>query len=151
MRNDDIEKIVIIQKTGYDPRTGEITQVLEGAKGILVVPDDTAEEAFIDGYGDSKTQKVVNGQIVDKDASAIESGEIEEAWEALYDTRTRLLYTSDWTQVPDAPVDASTWAVFRQELRDLPSNTADPRYVVWPTPPSSTRSARFGRGLPPSK
>jgi hypothetical protein len=144
MRNDDIEETVILQMTGYDPQTGEITQVLEGPKGILVVPDDTAEEAFIEGYGDDKTQKVVNGQIVDKDASTIEAGEIEEAWDDLYDTRTKLLYTSDWTQVPDAPVDAAAWAAYRQELRDLPGNTPDPRYVVWPTPPPSTLSSRFG-------
>ena len=136
MNDDDIEETVVIQKTGYDPQTGEITQVLEGPKGIIVVPDDTADEVFIDGYGDGKTQKVVNGQIVAKDASTIEAGEIEEAWELFYDTRKKLLYASDWTQVPDAPVDASAWAVYRQELRDLPSNTTDPRYPFWPVPPS---------------
>ena len=126
----------MIQKTGYDPSTGEITQVIEGPEGVLVVPEDTAEEAFIDGYGDRATQMVKNGQIVDKPASEIEDTEIEEAWEQLYETRKKLLYASDWTQVPDAPVDAAEWAVYRQELRDLPSNTADPRYPVWPTPPS---------------
>ena len=136
MNDDDTEETVVIQKTGYDPQTGEITQVLEGPEGILVVPDDTAEEAFVDGYGDYETQMVVNGQIVDKDASSIEAEEIEKAWDDLYETRTRLLYSSDWTQVTDAPVDAAEWAEYRQELRDLPSNTDDPRYPYWPTPPS---------------
>jgi len=135
----------MIQKTGYDPSTGEITQVIEGPEGVLVVPEDTAEEAFIDGYGDRATQMVKNGQIVDKPASEIEDTEIEEAWEQLYETRKKLLYASDWTQVPDAPVDAAEWAVYRQELRDLPSNTADPRYPVWPTPPESSVSSRYTR------
>ena len=126
----------MIQKTGYNPSTGEITQVLEGDEEVLIIPEDTTEEAWVDGYGDYETQWVVDGQIVDKPAANLEAAEIEKAWEELYDTRKLLLYGSDWTQVPDAPVDAAEWAVYRQELRDLPSNTADPRYPVWPTPPS---------------
>ena len=44
------------------------------------------------------------------------------------------LAATDWTQVADAPVDASAWAVYRQELRDLPAtiDIADP---VLPDPP----------------
>ena len=126
----------MIQKTGYNPRTGKITQVIEGDEEVLIVPEDTAEEAFVDGYGDYETQMVVNGQIVDKPESTIDAEAIEKAWEELYDQRKLLLYGSDWTQVPDAPVDAAEWAVYRQELRDLPSNTADPRYPFWPVPPS---------------
>jgi len=59
------------------------------------------------------------------------------AWKNLRTERDRRLSSSDWTQVPDAPVDQSAWATYRQELRDLPDNTEDPRDVVWPTPPSS--------------
>ena len=126
----------MIQKTGYDPSTGEITQVIEGDEGVLIVPEDTDEEAWVDGYGDFESQKVVNGQIVDKPSSDLEEQKIEKAWEELYAQRKLLLYGSDWTQVPDAPVDAAEWAVYRQELRDLPSNTSDPRYPFWPIPPS---------------
>lgn len=52
--------------------------------------------------------------------------------------RNELLSSSDWTQMPDAPLDTSTkqsWAAYRQELRDLPGNTSDPENVVWPTMP----------------
>lgn len=31
------------------------------------------------------------------------------------------LSSTDWTQVADAPVDASAWATYRQALRDLPA------------------------------
>jgi hypothetical protein len=31
------------------------------------------------------------------------------------------LTATDWTQLPDAPVDAITYATYRQALRDLPS------------------------------
>jgi len=49
--------------------------------------------------------------------------------------RDALLAASDWTQTPDAPVDANAWASYRQALRDLPENTPDPRGVEWPEPP----------------
>jgi hypothetical protein len=31
------------------------------------------------------------------------------------------LEESDWTQLPDAPGNAQAWAIYRQQLRDLPS------------------------------
>jgi hypothetical protein len=67
------------------------------------------------------------GQWVADDASAMR---------ALRDERNRRLAASDWTQVPDAPVDQAAWAAYRQQLRDLPDNTEDPRNPVWPTPPA---------------
>lgn len=35
--------------------------------------------------------------------------------------RDRLLVESDWTQLPDAPVDRDAWATYRQQLRDFPA------------------------------
>jgi hypothetical protein len=35
--------------------------------------------------------------------------------------RLEELKNSDWTQLPDAPGDATSWAIYRQELRDLPA------------------------------
>ena len=35
--------------------------------------------------------------------------------------RDRLLAESDWTQLPDAPVDREAWAIYRQALRDFPA------------------------------
>lgn len=49
--------------------------------------------------------------------------------------RDALLAASDWTQASDAPVDASAWSAYRQQLRDLPANTPDPRNVEWPEQP----------------
>lgn len=56
-------------------------------------------------------------------------------WSTLRETRDDLLVQSDWTQVSDAPVDADAWATYRQTLRDLPANTADPETPSWPTKP----------------
>jgi hypothetical protein len=46
------------------------------------------------------------------------------------------LASTDWTQVADAPVDASAWAAYRQALRDLP-DTIDIANPVLPNPPGS--------------
>ena len=57
--------------------------------------------------------------------------------EQLRAKRNRLLAETDWTQSRDVtlPNDAE-WATYRQALRDLPANTADPANPVWPTKPS---------------
>jgi len=57
------------------------------------------------------------------------------AWDAVRRERDRLLAASDWTQVADAPVDAAAWAVYRQKLRDIPQDYANPDDVVWPEQP----------------
>jgi len=49
--------------------------------------------------------------------------------------RNRLLAASDWTQLPDAPVDQASWVTYRQELRDITAQQGFPENVIWPTPP----------------
>lgn len=49
--------------------------------------------------------------------------------------RNVLLSESDWTQVADAPVDKAAWAIYRQALRDIPSQVGFPLDVVWPEKP----------------
>jgi len=62
--------------------------------------------------------------------------QVERAWKAIRDERDQLLNASDWTQLPDAPVDSSAWATYRQELRDLPQNYILPDDVEWPEEPA---------------
>ena len=49
--------------------------------------------------------------------------------------RDALLKESDWTQVPDAPVDQVAWAEYRQALRDVPQQAGFPTDIDWPTKP----------------
>ena len=49
--------------------------------------------------------------------------------------RNNRLAQCDWTQLPDAPVDAAAWAAYRQELRDVPTQAGFPSTVVWPVQP----------------
>jgi hypothetical protein len=93
-------------------------------------------QSFIISDEDIEGKKIESGLLVDIPTSEKEEKEIYRAWKDLRYNRKMLLSESDWTQVPDAPVDSAAWAVYRQQLRDLPANTTDPRNVVWPEPPS---------------
>lgn len=48
--------------------------------------------------------------------------------------RNQKLADCDWTQLPDSPVNANEWALYRQQLRDLTSQEGFPWLVVWPEP-----------------
>ena len=53
--------------------------------------------------------------------------------------RDRLLKESDWMSLPDSPAMSDEWKVYRQKLRDLPSDaTYDENGMVtnWPQSPS---------------
>jgi len=52
--------------------------------------------------------------------------------------RNQLLRGCDWTQADDSPLSApqqTAWAVYRQQLRDLPALPGFPD-VPWPLPPT---------------
>jgi hypothetical protein len=50
--------------------------------------------------------------------------------------RNNRLAQCDWTQLPDAPVDSTVWATYRQELRDLTAQATFPAEVAWPAEPT---------------
>lgn len=65
---------------------------------------------------------------------------LTEAMQNIREYRNELLRQSDTFVLPDRWAAMSTekqaaWAVYRQALRDLPANTADPLNPVWPTQP----------------
>lgn len=51
--------------------------------------------------------------------------------------RKNELTSCDWTQLSDVDLaNKWDWAVYRQELRDLPAQGADPKLWVFPVPPT---------------
>jgi hypothetical protein len=96
------------------------------------------------------TQYVENGQLVDmpvKPIGAYLFNYATKTWVAQTDSqvqsvasqRNKLLYESDWTQIPNNPLTTeqqATWATYRQELRDVPQQSGYPYNVVWPVAPS---------------
>ena len=60
-------------------------------------------------------------------------------WQMLRNQRDDKLLLCDWSQGNDTPLGSSKkteWATYRQALRDLPSNTSDPKNPTWPSEPS---------------
>jgi hypothetical protein len=98
--------------------------------------------------------KVINGVVypltaeeeaeADARDAAWAAGAADRAWAELRAERDRLLAETDWMSLRavDASADGlglqlpQVWVDYRQALRDLPANTADPANPVWPTKPS---------------
>ena len=59
----------------------------------------------------------------------------QQEWGTVRIKRSALLSLSDWTQVPDSPVDKTAWATYRQALRDI-TLQADPFNIAWPAAPA---------------
>ena len=132
--------------TVYDKTTGDI-------KKTLLVPTThnvqlSDGEALLEGQYDDDKFFVENGEpcaksIPDEDQSLSaddsDSLPMDEDYIPTLDdirlARNQMLLASDWTQLPDAPADKAAWALYRQQLRELPDNTDDPLNVVWPTQP----------------
>ena len=81
-----------------------------------------------------------------EDGTVTTKAEHEAAYQATLDERTAeanrkkrntLLTESDWTQVADAPVDATAWATYRQALRDITTHANWPNLSDddWPVKP----------------
>jgi hypothetical protein len=49
--------------------------------------------------------------------------------------RNDLLAQSDWSQLPDAPVDREAWATYRQALRDFPATWTEGPEADFPDTP----------------
>lgn len=79
---------------------------------------------------------VENGELVTRPAKDGEIPVYCPTADEIRAQRNKLLSTCDWTQLPDAPVDQTAWAAYRQELRDVPDQVGFPASVVWPVAPS---------------
>lgn len=59
----------------------------------------------------------------------------EQKWEQIKIWRNSELARTDWTQLPDAPVDKQSWAEYRQALRDIPAQGGKAEDAVLPVAP----------------
>ena len=131
--------------------TGEITQT-----GFC--PDDQFEFQVVPApaqiaVGEAtlgKQYRADNGTLVDMPAKPGDTYTFNyetKAWEpdpswaqvVVLTKRLQLLQESDWTQIPNGPLTSAqqtAWATYRQELRDITSQSGYPTNVVWPTPPA---------------
>jgi hypothetical protein len=59
----------------------------------------------------------------------------EQKWDQIRLWRSIQLAQTDFTQLPDAPVDKQAWAEYRQALRDLPAQGGKAENAVFPVKP----------------
>lgn len=82
------------------------------------------------------TWTTVSGNVADPEFT---TQEIEDnMWAEIRTQRDQLLSSSDWTQLPDSPLDdgtKATWSVYRQTLRDIPQDYPTGSGIVWPDIP----------------
>lgn len=110
----------------YNTGSGAIRQHMPVPPGMVDIQCRAGEEFFLNC-------PAIATHIIDGDPVAIQPPPDMDAVRA---TRSHLLSDCDWTQLPDAPVDAQVWATYRQLLRDFPA-VCDPTNPDWPLPPSS--------------
>jgi hypothetical protein len=114
---------LFIDKDGYVSYT--VSSEIEQPNGILLdfeIPEQPSSE-YKFNYNTRQWVKVVD------ENQAIIQVNIK---------RSKLLFSSDWTQIPNNPLTAeqqSAWATYRQELRDIPQQSGYPFNVIWPTSP----------------
>ena len=64
-------------------------------------------------------------------------GSDEQLFKDLRGTRNQLLAETDYLGLPDLGGFSAEMTAYRQALRDLPANTADPANPVWPEKPQA--------------
>jgi len=85
----------------------------------------------------SLPQKPGNGYIFDRTQNMwVDARTSQQVGNLIKKQRLELLQNSDWTQLSDVQLSTKQeWANYRQQLRDITTQSGYPFNVVWPTPP----------------
>ena len=71
------------------------------------------------------------------DSPIVEHADINQQFDYVRAVRNAELAATDWTQVADSTVNKTAWATYRQKLRDLPAQNADPKKIIFPSRPEA--------------
>ena len=108
--------------------------------GDYVMVVDTPQPEYSYEYDLSEgTPTLSNGMwvrnwVVTPASPEVVAERVNAQWDIIRSMRNARLSICDWTQLPDAPVDHTAWAAYRQALRDI-TNQTDPFNIVWPEEP----------------
>lgn len=140
----------MIEYIRYKKSTGVITQTGLYLEDKIQLLEDDIHGVLI-GSADDSVHYISNGEIkkyperpsLDHEWNGSEwvdfrdeSEKIDQIISRIRGRRNRLLIESDWTQLPDAPVNQQAWAEYRQALRDITNQgNLGADAVKWPQPP----------------
>ena len=74
----------------------------------------------------------------DWNSRILENANTEQQFDYVRRVRNNELAATDWTQLADSTADKAAWATYRQALRDLPAQNADPKKIKFPVAPNGT-------------
>ena len=102
-------------------------------------PQDVPTDSYISWKGSD--WEILKIPEVKKELEPIpEEKELVNPWEELRLQRNQLLTSTDYLFLRDSPElspeKEEAWRAYRQALRDLPNNTADPTTPEWPIKPT---------------
>ena len=123
----------------WQPETGYTVAGI-GTTTFSFVVDNEEESIFGDTITKTFTYPVEIGWKYDPTTKVYSSTqpEVDTSWDDLREQRNARLAASDWKILPGGPYESKIeeWKTYRQQLRDLPANTSDPKKITWPTRPS---------------
>ena len=107
---------------------GNILTTLTPGEGFVI-------HGVVESENDYSSGVIYNDPSKRPEWSTVLGGRDNEQWVNVRAQRNRKLADCDWTQLDDSVQDKSSWATYRQALRDVPQNNADPFDISWPTGP----------------
>ena len=132
----------ILDSFGYDP-------VLNGPQATTTPPYEISVRDGVEEINGQWFTRFVVGptftDTTDDEGNVTTAANNEVAYRARIDAeaaerarseRNEKLAESDWTQLADSSANTTSWATYRQALRDLPTTDGWPHNVTWPTEPS---------------
>lgn len=129
------------QKTNNGPTWDQTTdEILEALGADVVFNGPQAQPgryqtAYRDGVEQLEGKWYTKFSVADMGDEAKAALDAQQA-ASMRAERNRKLSETDWTQGKDIPDNVSnTWAVYRQQLRDLPTQAGFPWDINWPTQP----------------
>jgi hypothetical protein len=120
----------------YEKASGEVIKTIlapDGhdvpiSDGQSLIEGQYEDDKFYIKDGQPQKREAISGPKDDKTPKPMNAAEARL-------TRDNILSKTDWTQLPDAPVDKEAWATYRQALRDITEQDGFPKDVEWPTRP----------------
>ncbi len=135
---DNLQQIV-----GNGVNLDDASELVSAGYVVFITSKQPGNNNYLKEYVEDGAEELITGTWQSKwklqDRSGLTTAETNDAKKRGYnDLRVRrdyLLSLTDFHAFSDTPNMSSAMTAYRQALRDLPANTADPFDVTWPTNP----------------
>jgi hypothetical protein len=140
---DELTAQIVVEFDGMPPMA--IDLVIDEDGNVPVADElDTAIRMYYPSWVQERNSKLAKGV---KNANAIKNliapappPSIDFLKNSIRSARNKILFDTDWTQLPDAPLTEEQkfiWAEYRQALRDITEQAEFPENVTFPDQPFS--------------